>query len=181
MFKSIKKAFKGIGRVFKGEGLKQALLTAGLMAAAFYTGGAALGAGAAVGSTTAAGTAAGSAGAAAGSAATAAGASSVGAMASAAHAGGMSAMTAAGTTIASSAVGGYQSGYAAEKQQQAMSEAEEKSKAIRMGQDLIRKRALIAEQTSLSARRNVATNTRNNLQGLSQSGKLGGTTEQLGG
>lgn len=177
-FKSIGKSFKGL---FKGQGLKQALLSAGLMAAAYFTGGAALGAGGALGSSFAAGTSAGTAGATAATAATAAGASTASSVGSAALAGGMSAVKSAGTALLSSAAGGYQSGVQADKQIAAQQEAEDKQRAILQGQDLIRKRALIAEQTSLSARKNVARNTRNNLQGLSMSSKLGGITEQLGG
>ena len=71
---------------------------------------------------------------------------------------------------------GYQAGMQKKAQEKAESEA---AKALRE-QEITRKKALLAEMTSVSQRMGAARNVRNNLQGLSQN-RLGGTTEQLGG
>lgn len=166
-FKKIKKAFKKLTK----NKLFKALSYAALAAGAVYTGGAlagALGGGALAG----AGAGAGAVGAGAGAGAAAAGG------AAAANAAGLAALSSgtALTGVASAGLSGYQAGAQEEAQEKALAET---NKALRE-QEITRKKALLAEMTSVSQRMGAARNVRNNLQGLSQS-KLGGTTEQLGG
>lgn len=158
-FKKVKKAFKKLTK----NKLFKALSYAALAAGAVYTGGAlagALGGGMAAGAGAGAGAAAGAAGATSASAA------------------GMAALSSgtALTGIASAGLSGYQAGAQEEAQEKAMADA---NKALRE-QEITRKKALLAEMTSVSQRMGAARNVRNNLQGLSQN-RLGGTTEQLGG
>lgn len=155
-FKKVKKAFKKLTK----NKLFKALSYAALAAGAVYTGGALAGA---LGGGMAAGAGAG-AGAAAG--------------ATSASAAGMAALSSgtALTGIASAGLSGYQAGAQEEAQEKAMADA---NKALRE-QEITRKKALLAEMTSVSQRMGAARNVRNNLQGLSQN-RLGGTTEQLGG
>lgn len=168
-FKKIKKAFKKLTK----NKLFKALSYAALAAGAVYTGGAlagALGGGALAGAGASAG--AGAVGAGAGAGAAAAGG------AAAANAAGLAALSSgtALTGVASAGLSGYQAGAQEEAQEKALAET---NKALRE-QEITRKKALLAEMTSVSQRMGAARNVRNNLQGLSQS-KLGGTTEQLGG
>lgn len=148
--KSFKKIIKPVSKLTNSKWGK-ALALAGLAAATVFTGGAAAGAFAGTGML----------------------------------AGGMGAIgsTAGAAAIASGAIGGFQAGAqadAAKAQLAAQQDAQDQANAVLRQQEYIRKRAMIAEQDSLSARNNIARNVRNNLQGLSSS-RLGGTTEQLGG
>ena len=176
LFGEIGKVFKGVGKaiggIFDGD-LGSALSMAALAAGVVYTGGALSsllgGAAGAAGASAGAGAAAGAAGA--------AGASTAGAL-SAANAAGLSALssTAAMTGVASAGLQGYQASAQQEAQEKALAE----TKRALNEQEITRKKALLAEMTSVAARSNEARNVRNNLQGLSNS-KLGGTTQQLGG
>ena len=166
LVKSITKPIsKGLSSIF-GEEIGGALTTAAIIAAAVYGGGALAG-------TLGWGTAG-----AAGSAASAAGAS-------AAHAGGMAALGSSygvGATLAAG-TSGYQQGAAqvqAEKQEAAQMEAQRKADEALRQQELTRKKAMLAEQTSVTARSNAARNVKNTLQGLA-SGKLGSEEDKLGG
>ena len=149
---SLKKVFKPVAKLTNSK-WGRALAIAGLAAATVFTGGAAAGA--------------------------------LGLVEGGALAGGAGALLSTGGAIAagSGAMAGYQEGVQKEAQKQqlaAQQEAQDKADAAVRQQEYIRKRAMIAEQDSLSARDNIARNVRNNLRGLSSS-RLGGTTEQLGG
>lgn len=156
LLKKIKKSFRKLTK----NKLFKALSYAALAAGAVYTGGALAGA---MGGGLAGGVGAGAAGAAGGSAAAAGGAAA------------LSSGTAL-TSIATAGLSGYQAGAQEEAQEKAMAE---QARALRE-QEMTRKRALLAEMTSVSQRQGAARNVRNNLQGLSQN-RLGGTTQQLGG
>ena len=159
IFKSITNTInKGMSSVF-GDELGSALTTAALVAAAVYGGGALMGSfGVGTAGTT------GWAGAAAG------GKAALG------SAGGVAATIGGGTS-------GYQQGAAkvqAEEQEAAQMEAQRKADEALRQQELTRKKAMLAEQTSVTARSNAARNVRNTLQGLA-SGKLGSEEDKLGG
>lgn len=158
---SLKKTFK---KLTKNKFFK-ALSYAALAAGAVYTGGALAGA---FGGVAAAGAGAGAGAAGAATGAAAAGTASAG-MAALTSTAGMGAVATAGLS-------GYQAGAQEEAQEKALAET---NRALRE-QEMTRKKALLAEMTSVAQRVGAARNIRNNLQGLSQS-KLGGTTEQLGG
>lgn len=156
----------GLGK-FIGDEFASVLTTAALTAAAVYSGGAAVGA-------------LGLGGAAAGAGAGAAASSS---LASAAHAAGMGAMT-SGAGIASAASTGITSGVQTnmvKKQEAAQEEARQRAEAAERDAEIIRKRALLAEQTSTQGRTQAARTVKNNLQGLSRNTILGGSSERLGG
>lgn len=206
LFSSIMKPInKGMSSIF-GDELGQALTTAAIAALAVYSGGALAGAIGGMGGTAAgvgAGGAAGTTGAGAGTAlAEASGFASSGSMttggvttqlgaevgASEIVKGAAAKMTAneAGLAALKSGYGimgvtsGGMSGYQAGMQKKAQEKAEsDAAKALRE-QEITRKKALLAEQTSVSKRMNAAQNVRNNLQGLS-SGVLGGSKQLLGG
>ena len=150
----------GLGK-FVGDEFASALTTAALTAVAVYTGGAALGGLGALGGT-------------------AATASSVG---SAAHAAGAKAFLSAGNAIATgtSAVAGGTQEHQIQKQEAAQEDARQKAEAAQRDAEIIRKRALLAEQTSTQGRTQAARTVRNNLQGLSRNTMLGGASERLGG
>jgi hypothetical protein len=68
-----------------------------------------------------------------------------------------------------------------QKQEAAQEDARQKAEAARRDAEIIRKRALLAEQTSTMGRTQAARTVRNNLQGLSRNTMLGGASERLGG
>lgn len=114
-----------------------------------------------------------------------------GALAGAAGVGGASAMGAltSGVGLAATAGGaltGYQGAVAqkaADKQAAAQQAALDASNEAIRQQTIMRKKAMLAEQTGLAARSNAARNIRNNLQGLAQQttvSKLGNEVQQLG-
>lgn len=114
-----------------------------------------------------------------------------GALAGVAGVGGASALGAltSGAGLAATAGGaltGYQGAVAqktADKQAAAQQAALDASNEAIRQQTIMRKRAMLAEQTGLAARSNAARNIRNNLQGLAQqttTTKLGNETQQLG-
>jgi hypothetical protein len=150
----------GLGK-FVGDEFANVLTTAALTAAAVYTGGAALGGLGALGGTVAEGVSLGSAMHAAGTAAATSGAGIA---------------SAASTGIA----GGMQE-HQIQKQEAAQEDARQKAEAARRDAEIIRKRALLAEQTSTMGRTQAARTVRNNLQGLSRNTMLGGASERLGG
>ena len=103
-------------------------------------------------------------------------------------AGGLAALT-SGAGLAATAGGaltGYQASAAqraADKQAAAQQAALDASNEAIRQQTIMRKKAMLAEQTGLAARSNAARNIRNNLQGLAQQTtvtKLGNETQQLG-
>ena len=150
----------GLGK-FVGDEFAAALTTAALTAAAVYTGGAALGGLGALGGTVAEGVSLGSA----------------------MHAAGTGAFFSAGNAIAAgtSAVMGGTQEHQVKKQEAAQEEARQKAEAAERDAEIIRKRALLAEQTSTQGRTQAARTVRNNLQGLSRNSMLGGASERLGG
>lgn len=195
LFSSIMKPInKGMSSVF-GDELGQALTTAAIAALAVYSGGAIAGAlgGGATGAGVGVGGVGGTTGLAEGGAEIAAqtgaqlvegGAEVVaqgGTQAAAkmtAHEVGVAALKsgAGATSVGMGGVSGYQAGMQQKAQEKAEAEA---ARALRE-QEITRKKALLAEQTSVSKRMNQAQNVRNNLQGLS-SGMLGGSKQLLGG
>lgn len=206
LFSSIMKPInKGMSSIF-GDELGQALTTAAIAALAVYSGGAIAGAIGGMGGTAAgvgAGGAAGTTGAGAGTAlAEASGFASSGSMTTGgvttqlgaevgaseiagsaaakmtAHEVGLAALK-SGAGLSAVGMGGV-SGYQAGMQQKAQEKAEAEAARALREQEITRKKALLAEQTSVSKRMNQAQNVRNNLQGLS-SGMLGGSKQLLGG
>lgn len=146
---------------FLGDELGTALTTAALAAAAVYTGGAAVGGLGALGASGA----------------------TAGSLASAAHAAG-TAMATSGAGVTAAAMSGVQGGLQAnqmKKQEAAQEEARQRAEAAQRDAEIIRKRALLAEQTSTQGRTQAARTVRNNLQGLSRNTMLGGGSERLGG
>lgn len=163
--KVIKPINKGLSSVF-GDELGGALTQAAVIAGTIYAGGAL------------AGTMGWGAAGTAGQAAAAAGSS-------AANAGGMAALGSTGGTVAvaSGAASGYQAGAATEKEEKQAAAAEEAKRKVAEEQrqaEITRKRAMLAEQTSVAARSNAARNVRNTLQGLASS-RLGSDNDKLGG
>ena len=157
--KIIRESNKGLGSVV-GDELGSALTTAGLVLGAMWTGGAALGA----------------------AGLTSAGAAAGGGLAGAAAGGSAAATSAiAGTAALGAGVSSYLGTKQSNEQMAAQEEAEARQRDIVKSQDLQRKKLLIAEQTGLQGRANAARNTRNNLQGLSRGGSLGGDNDKLGG
>lgn len=143
------------------EDVGQAITYAALAAAAVYTGGAALGAAGALG----------------------AGGATAASVGSAAHAAGMAAAT-SGAGMAAMAGTGINAGMQSRqtrKQEAAQEEARQRAEAAERDANIIRKRALLAEQTSTQGRTQAARTVRNNLQGLSRNSTLGGASERLGG
>lgn len=210
LFSSIMKPInKGMSSIF-GDELGQALTTAAIAALAVYSGGALAGAFAGGAGGAAAGTAAGAgaggvggtSGLAAGATAEASGFAASGSMTTGgvttqlgaevgaseiagsaaakmtAHEAGLAALKSGYGImgVTSGGMSGYQAGMQKKAQEKAESDA---AKALRE-QEITRKKALLAEQTSVSKRMNAAQNVRNNLQGLS-SGVLGGSKQLLGG
>lgn len=194
LFSSIMKPInKGMSSIF-GDELGQALTTAAIAALAVYSGGAIAGAlGGATGTGVGVGGVGGTTGVVEGGAEIAAqtapqlvqgGAEVVaqgGTQAAAkmtAHEVGVAALKsgAGATAVGMGGVSGYQAGMQQKAQEKAEAEA---ARALRE-QEITRKKALLAEQTSVSKRMNQAQNVRNNLQGLS-SGMLGGSKQLLGG
>ena len=195
LFSSIMKPInKGMSSIF-GDELGQALTTAAIAALAVYSGGAIAGAlgGGATGTGVGVGGIGGTTGLAEGGAEIAAqtapqlvqGGTEVvaqgGTQAAAkmtAHEVGVAALKsgAGATAVGMGGVSGYQAGMQQKAQEKAEAEA---ARALRE-QEITRKKALLAEQTSVSKRMNQAQNVRNNLQGLS-SGMLGGSKQLLGG
>ena len=210
LFSSIMKPInKGMSSIF-GDELGQALTTAAIAALAVYSGGALAGAFAGGAGGAAAGTAAGAgaggvggtSGLAAGATAEASGFAASGSMTTGgvttslgtevgaseiagsaaakmtAHEAGLAALK-SGAGLSAVGMGGV-SGYQAGMQQKAQEKAEAEAARALREQEITRKKALLAEQTSVSMRMNQAQNVRNNLQGLS-SGMLGGSKQLLGG
>lgn len=98
---------------------------------------------------------------------------------------GASGAAALGSTAGMAGVGaaglsGYQAASATNAQIAAQQNAQNAAQRAANEAEIIRKRAMLAEQMSLSSRANTARNVRNVLQGLSTS-SLGGSSQALGG